>query len=285
MIGTVKPVMPFLKWAGGKQWLARRLRRLVPKDAGRYFEPFLGGGALYFALLPRTAILADINVELIETYRAVRDYPGEVINALSAWSNSKEDYYAVRATTYADPATRAARFVYLNKTCWNGLYRLNRKGEFNVPYGNSGREVFDEEVIHAASRALASAILRASDFEHSLADASRGDFVYLDPPYTVLHSHNGFRRYNERIFSWEDQVRLARVATQLADIGCMVAISNADAPEVRKLFASFSCFSISRVSTISGDPSLRRKTSEALFFSFEANSEVLTGRAVSDDDG
>jgi DNA adenine methylase len=266
---TTTNVKPFLRWAGGKQWLAHRLARLIPEHNHTYYEPFLGGGSLFFAARPKRAILGDINERLIETYQVLRDRPKDLIPVLSQWENDEKTYYKVRAAEYADNIWRAAQFIYLNKTCWNGLYRVNRQGHFNVPFGYNNRRVFDKTHLLEASEVLQNAKLIYCDFQQLLKMATAGDFVYLDPPYTVLHSRNGFRRYNEKLFSWQDQVRLARTARELAHRGCLVVVSNADNEDVLSLYPDFFHQKVSRHSVLAADPKWRRKTGEALLVSSE----------------
>jgi DNA adenine methylase len=266
---ATKNIKPFLRWAGGKQWIAQRLAQLVPRNACSYFEPFLGGGSLFFAARPTQAILGDANSRLINTYRVLRDRPDDLISVLAQWKNEEDTYYAIRASEFDDRAAQAAQFVYLNKTCWNGLYRVNRLGRFNVPFGHNGRSVYDQTHLFETSRLLQSADLVCSDFTQLLKSATSGDFVYLDPPYTVLHSQNGFRRYNEKLFSWQDQVRLAQAASELAARGCLVVVSNADNGEVLDLYPGFFHQRVSRHSLLAASSKWRRKTHEALLVSSE----------------
>lgn len=263
-------IKPFLRWPGGKQWLAIRLSKLVPERCRKYFEPFIGGGSLFFASRPKFAKLGDLNERLIETYTSVRDRPLDVIQALSEWPNSREIYYQIRSQAFTDNIRRAAQTIYLSKTCWNGLYRVNREGQFNVPFGNHKRAVYDANNILGASQILQTAELISCDFEDLVNSAACGDFIYLDPPYTVLHSKNGFRRYNDRLFSWNDQIRLARVAHKLVENGCSVVVSNANHPEVIELYHGFKYYKLSRHSVLAADPLRRCKTHEALFLSFQA---------------
>jgi DNA adenine methylase len=264
-------IRPFLRWPGGKQWLATRLSKLVPKKCRTYFEPFIGGGSLFFASRPKSAKLGDLNERLIETYTAVRDRPLDVIQALSEWPNSKDIYYQIRSQVFTDNIRRAAQTIYLSKTCWNGLYRVNREGQFNVPFGNHERSVYDEKNILDASHILQTAELISCDFEDTVNSAASDDFVYIDPPYTVLHSKNGFRQYNDRLFSWNDQIRLAGVARKLIENGCSVVVSNANHPEVVKLYSGFKYYKLSRHSILAADPLRRCKTHEALFISFQGS--------------
>jgi DNA adenine methylase len=222
---------------------------------------------------PCRAVLSDVNKRLIETYAAVRASPEKVIEYLASWPNSKEVYYRLRGEILHDKYARAAQFIFLNKTCWNGLYRVNKRGIFNVPFASHDRQIYDESNLLLASELLQKAELSTCEFEVSLSRVSTGDFVYLDPPYTVLHSNNGFRRYNEQYFSWEDQVRLAKTATLLMKRGCYVAISNADHSEVVRLFQDFYYYSLDRHSTLASKSSARRRTREALFLSFNMSAE------------
>ncbi len=199
---------PFLRWAGGKQWLSNSISELAPLRYGRYFEPFLGGGSVFLALAPENAFLGDLNLSLISTYISVRDFPENVIYWLNKWKNHEDIFYKIRSSCFTDEAKNAARVIYLNKTCWNGLYRVNKKGEFNVPYGKTPhRSTHDPNAIRNVSLGLKKSQLVCSDFEVLLENTNDGDLIYLDPPYTTTHSNNGFRRYNETLFSWNDQKR------------------------------------------------------------------------------
>lgn len=259
----------FLKWAGGKQWLAPRLGELFPKKFRRYFEPFLGGGSLYFSVRPIKAILGDANPRLIEMFLAVRDNPRSVIKQLQKWQYTKEDYYRIRSSVFDSRYVRAAQFIYLNRTCWNGLYRVNRRGDFNVPFGVfENPTICNELAILSASALLKKATINCADFENTVRRASKGDLVYFDPPYTVAHANNGFVKYNEKIFSWQDQQRLAKTATDLRKRGCHVLISNAMHPSICDLYKGFHLVSFPRKSLLAGDPTKRRDITEALFSSY-----------------
>ena len=264
---TSERVKPFLRWAGGKQWISQRISKLIPSSIGTYFEPFLGGGSLFFATSPQKAVLSDLNSRLAETYQRLKDSPHEVIGVLATWNNDEKTYYRVRQLTFADTVFRAAQFIYLNKTCWNGLYRVNKQGEFNVPFGNNGRPVFDSQHLLAVSKTLQDADVRHLDFSDALLPAVEGDFVYLDPPYTSLHGSNGFRQYNERLFSWQDQQRLARIAVDLAERGCIVLVSNADHESILEMYPGFSCQRVARHSILAASSKFRRPTSELLISS------------------
>jgi DNA adenine methylase len=264
-------IKPFLRWAGGKQWLATRLAQFLDATNSEYYEPFLGGGSVFFSLQPKRATLGDLNIELVNAYLAVRDNPNRLISYLEQWPNDKKTYYNLRSRTFNDPIEKAARFIYLNRTCWNGLYRVNRAGRFNVPFAGHNRAIFTREVIIRASQALAGVELKAGDFSGIVAEAQRGAIIYFDPPYVSTGNSNGFRRYNDKIFAWKDQKRLADIAQALDARGCIVIISNAGVSEVASLFDSFWISAVSRASNLSikGD---RRPPVEELLIT---NSEKL----------
>ncbi len=203
-------VIPFLKWAGDKRWLVSRCADLLPTNVDHYIEPFLGSGAVFFYLDPPTALLSDANQTLIETYRAVRNSWRKVSEALDEHhdNHSKDYYYRIRAAKLDLSAQRAAQFIYLNRTCWNALYRVNRKGEFNVPIGSKDSVVLATDNFAATSRRLRRVNIFAGDFEPSIEGARKRDFVFVDPPYAVKDQTNGFVKYNDKLFDWEDQVRL-----------------------------------------------------------------------------
>lgn len=262
-----KKVKPILRWAGGKQWISQRLAPLVPSNTRTYFEPFLGGGSLYFTVLPERAVLSDANQRLIETYQGLKDTPLEVIKILERWNNDEQTYYRVRQMNYNDAMHRVAQFIYLNRTCWNGLYRVNQKGKFNVPYGHHRREIFNTQHLLDISEILRTAELHHADFDQVLSRGQAGDFVYLDPPYTSLHQSNGFRQYNESLFNWRDQQRLGCTAVSLAERGCSVLVSNADHESVLKLYPGFSSQRVERHSILAASSKFRRVTSELLISS------------------
>jgi DNA adenine methylase len=264
--GDAGPIEPFLKWPGGKRALLPGLSDLLPKSFGRYFEPFLGGGALYFHLRPKRALLADKNIELIGCYTVLRDHPDELIRRLRRLRNDADTYYRVRRSLPRSEVSKAARFMYLANLSFNGIYRVNFEGHFNVPYGHrAGRPVFDADRLRRSSRTLQGVKLVPDDFEVAVRTARATDLVYLDPPYTVAHSNNGFIRYNAKLFSWDDQQRLARVASDLAARGCHVIVSNASHPPIRALYPGFSVYELERRSNISARAASRTQISEYVF--------------------
>jgi DNA adenine methylase len=257
---------PFLKWPGGKRWLWKTLQALVPTNFNTYFEPFLGGGAIFFSLSPNAAVLSDINPELINAHAQIRDNVEAVIARLKRLSIDRESYRRIRAASFESHLSRAVRFIYLSKTAFNGMYRVNRQGDFNVPFaGQLNRKLFDSRVLRVASQRLKGCSLLAQDFSESLKAAKRGDLVYCDPPYTVLHNNNGFLRYNERLFSWSDQGRLAELARAAVGRGAFVLVSNAGTEHVRLLYQGFHTIPTQRASCVSASTTSRGQVSEFLF--------------------
>ncbi|RTM12004.1 MAG: Dam family site-specific DNA-(adenine-N6)-methyltransferase [Bradyrhizobiaceae bacterium] len=261
-------VLPFLKWAGGKRWLASNSEFKIPQISGRYIEPFLGSGSIFFSTQPKDAVLSDVNSELIDTYLSLRDEHEKVSRHLKlhARSHSKSHYYYVRDEMKPrSTAGRAARFLYLNRTCWNGLYRVNLKGKFNVPKGTKSNVIMETDDFEAVSRILQKARLLCCDFEAVIDQAQSGDFIYADPPYTVHHNMNGFIKYNEILFSWEDQKRLRFALARASERGVKFLLSNADHASVHELYSDVASIKIvNRASVISGDRDARGTTTELL---------------------
>jgi len=238
-----EPLTPFLKWAGGKRQLLDHLLKHVPPVYGKYIEPFVGGGALFFHLRPKTAVIADQNAELMNCYRMVRDSVGEVIELLKSYPHDKDFYYEIRARQPSElnNVERAARLIYLNKTCYNGLYRVNKKGEFNVPFGSQKNPtIYDEELLREVSEALSHTIIEDGDFEGVLRKhAGPGDFTYLDPPYYPVSEYSDFKRYTKEFFYEEDHVRLAEQFERLAAQGVWVLLTNSNTEFTRRLYQGF----------------------------------------------
>lgn len=256
---------PLLKWPGGKRALLAKLLPLIPEKFGRYFEPFFGGGALFFKIQPPRAFLSDSNEDLINCYRQLRDNPNGVMAYLSRMGNSKSEYYRIRSLFVRSKVKSAARFIYLTTLSFNGIYRVNFRGQFNVPYGHKTHvDPLQPQRIVEISKALQSARLEIMDFEACLRRANEGDLVYLDPPYTVAHGDNGFLRYNAKIFSWNDQARLARTAQALRDRGCLVIMTNAYHHSIRRLYKGFSKLVVERSSRVAATSHHRRPVKELI---------------------
>lgn len=232
---------PFVKWAGGKQSLAPTIAELFPAAFGRYFEPFLGGGSLFLHVGPGNAVLSDSNRWLIDTFTVVRESPGKLAKALERLVNSAAEFHRIRQLDpYSLPLLeRAAHFIYLNKTCFRGLFRVNRAGKFNVPYGNYQRRYFDLGELESAAQLLTRAELFCEDFEVCLRRVQRDDFVYLDPPYYKVGGYSDFNRYTADQFRESDHHRLARTCRELDRAGVAWAVSNSNTPLVRRLFKGY----------------------------------------------
>jgi len=257
---------PLFRWPGGKRWLTTELRKLVPADTNRYFEPFIGAGALFFALRPAQSTIADKNHALIECYEAIRDECEEVAELLQSMPRDRESYYRIRAETPTSRSARAARFVYLTTLAFNGIYRVNRAGQFNVPYGaREYGELGDLVRLRAYSEALSGSTLLTADFEESVDSARSKDLVYLDPPYTVAHANNGFIKYNDRLFSWDDQLRLARVVEDLHQRGCYLVVTNAHHESIASLYPSLRSRVVSRRSVMAASSLHRKPVDEYVF--------------------
>jgi DNA adenine methylase len=250
-IATELRAAPIVKWAGGKQRLLPKLQRLLPADFGTrpYVEPFVGGGALFFSVQPKQALLGDLNSDLIEMYRSVRDELDEVISRLKrlASAHSPERYYRVRASFNSiahwrrvSTAQRAAEVIYLNKTCFNGLYRVNRDGDFNVPLGSyKNPTIVNECALRLASAALASTTLISGSYESIASAAKRQSFVYLDPPYATRVDRQSFTGYTASGFGMDEQERLRDLVVTLHKRGCQVMLSNANVAVIRDLYKDF----------------------------------------------
>lgn len=234
---------PILKWAGGKTQMLPDLLPKVPTSYGRYIEPFFGGGALFFSLCPEKAIIADSNPELINLYRQVADNVESVIFYLKQYENTSEIFYSVRSLDWEQLSKpeAAARTLFLNRTCYNGLYRVNKKGQFNVPYGKyKNPKICDTEALYAASSALKKAEIICGDYSLVLEHyAQPGDFIFLDPPYLPISEYSDFKRYTKEQFYEEDHVELAKEVIRLHEKGCHILLTNSNHPLVHELYAPF----------------------------------------------
>jgi len=262
------PAQPFLKWPWGKRWIASEICDLIrPRLVNRYFEPFLGGAAVFFHLCPRRAVLSDVNGELIRTYEAVRDDWRRIVAHLKQMRVTRAEYNDLRLSQIKGKYSKAARFLYLNRTAFGGIYRLNRSGEFNVPFGGARTPaiLWQRGLLRQASCVLRDVELVACDFEVMLDRAGIGDVAYCDPTYTVTHENNGFIRYNEANFSWVDQERLAAAAKRARARGALVVVSNAHHEAVHKLYKNANIITLSRNSLVSRDLKGRKVVHEYLF--------------------
>ncbi|HWP78722.1 MAG TPA: DNA adenine methylase [Candidatus Nitrosotenuis sp.] len=273
---SVEP-KPFVKWAGGKRQLLPVITKYVPSEFGCYFEPFLGGGAVMFYLLSKNPDLrckvSDLNSDLILAYVTIRDRVDELISSLQSHAknyhkNPDSYYYQIRDSEPTSQIEKVSRLLFLNRTCFNGLYRVNSKGKFNVPLGRySNPNIVNEENLYAASQFLQSKKISIScrDFAAVLQDAKKGDFVYFDPPYQPVSKTANFTSYTNKDFTYKDLEKLVRVSEKLADKGCKVMHSNSNSKEVRQLFSKdWKIIEISANRAINSDSTKRTGQTELL---------------------
>ncbi|MCZ8294171.1 MAG: Dam family site-specific DNA-(adenine-N6)-methyltransferase [Hylemonella sp.] len=263
-------VVPPLKWAGGKRWFASNHLELLPEKFNNYVEPFLGSGALFFSVRPEKSILSDVNEELINLYEVIRDEP-KALKAKLAEHQRKHGtdyYYEVRRSRPRKALNTAARTLYLNRTCWNGLYRVNLQGQFNVPKGTKDNVVLETDNFEKLAAILLTATIKCQDFELTLDAAQKGDFAFIDPPYTVAHNNNGFVKYNQNLFSWDDQVRLRNAVKRATRRGVKVLVTNAAHESVISLYKDFEHVIVDRAGVIAGKASARGRYEEVVIKCF-----------------
>lgn len=269
---------PFLQWVGGKRSLIPQYQKLFPSKFGRYIEPFLGGGAIFFYLQVNKAIINDSNPELISAYEGIRDKPKEVINLLRLLKerHSLELYQTIRNLdreisffSRLDRHEIAARMIYLNQTCFNGIYRVNKHGQFNVPIGSSlNRLICDENTIIKASKILKNTEITSVDFDKVMTKAEKGDFVYLDPPYFPISQYSDFTRYTKEKFHQKDQERLRGAFDSLHKKGCKVMLSNSDCDYIRNLYKPYKIHTVYSGRTLNSDKTKRGKIPELVITNY-----------------
>ncbi|MDA3853157.1 MAG: Dam family site-specific DNA-(adenine-N6)-methyltransferase [Bacteroidales bacterium] len=264
---------PFLRWAGGKTWLTKKIVDYLPKEINNYHEPFLGGGAIFIHLKSHQLIngksyLSDANKELINSYQQLKCEPEIIVKKLKGLKNTEEDYYKIRSTKPYKELNQAVRFIYLNKTSFNGLYRVNKNGQYNVPYGyKKSKKLYDyENLINVSSLLDKTVSMTTSDFNNCIDNVEKGDLIFLDPPYTVAHDNNGFIQYNQKIFSWADQERLLSLIKEIETKGAYYILTNAAHFSIKDLFSTIGKrYKIDRSSTIGGKGATRAKVNEYIF--------------------
>lgn len=263
---TVKPV---LRWAGGKKWLVKHLTDIIDCEFeyNNYFEPFVGGASMFLSFSPSNNVyLSDLNDALISTYKTIRDKPDGIIEILKTYKNEEAFYYSLRKKKVHSDIENAAKFIYLNQTSYNGLYRVNNKGEYNVPYGYRKKNFLDEINLLEFSKRLENASLRCCDFETIKENIHTGDLIFLDPPYTVSHNNNGFIKYNQKLFSLEDQYRLSSFINEIKKKGAFYMLTNAAHLEIDKIFDQGDRkIELSRASLIGGTNAKRENVKEYVF--------------------
>ena len=256
----------FLMWPGGKKWFVRHQSDRLPKEYKKYIDPFLGGGSVYFYLEPKEAILSDVNSELITTYKAIKADWKKLNKILKVHSRKHNDayYYEVRGQKPRETCHVAARMIYLNRTCFNGIYRVNNSGVFNVPRGSKNTVFTGLEHFEERSELLKNAELYCCDFEETIDRAMEGDFLFCDPPYAIKEEQS-FVRYSKNLFDWEDQIRLANALERAKERGVKILMTNVNHKSVRELYENKEGFvleEVSRYSSISGKKEGRKQYSE-----------------------
>ncbi len=269
-------VEPFLRWAGGKTWLLKHLDSIIgDKTFNHYHEPFLGGASIFFSLdFKKQSYLSDINHELIQTYQAIKDNHQEVIELLLTYENSEANYYKIRALTPETEVEVAARFIFLNQTSFNGLYRVNRQGNYNVPYGFRENWVYDINRVISASNKLKKTNLKHGDFTVNKYAIQENDLVFLDPPYTVSQNNNGFIEYNKNLFSLDDQNRLSEFIDYIKRKNAYYILTNAAHQTIFDIFDKGDrLIQLDRFSLIGGKESKREKVTEYIFTNIAGGQE------------
>lgn len=273
-------IKPFTKWTGGKRKLLPNLIELMPKTYNNYFEPFIGGGALFFELAPHHAVINDFNGELINAYKQVRDNPRRLIKLLSVHQekNSKEYYLDIRTADRdgriekMTDIERAARILYMLRVDFNGLYRVNAKNQFNVPYGRyKNPKIIDAELIYEVSQFLTENDIQImqGDFEVAVENAVEGDLVYFDPPYIPLNETSSFTSYTHEGFSFDDQVRLRETVRRLTERGVSVMVSNSSSPLAEELYQEFNIHYVEASRTNGAKSSSRGKIREIIVTNYD----------------
>jgi len=264
---------PILRWAGGKSWLLQDIHKYLPNDFNNYHEPFIGGGSVFIYLkstgiIQNKAYLSDLNESLINSYKIIKSFPEELISHLKKYENTSDAYYRLRDVVTENNIEKAAIFIYLNRTSFNGIYRVNLKGKYNVPFGNRNlMQLFDYENILKCSDTYVNAFFSANDFLKSLSKAQEYDLVFLDPPYTIAHENNGFIKYNQKIFAWEDQIRLKKAIEELNDKNVHFILTNAAHSSIDKLYDGIGNKKIlKRYSLIGGKGAKRSLYNEYLYY-------------------
>ncbi|TCK61338.1 DNA adenine methylase Dam [Curtobacterium sp. PhB136] len=267
---SAKQLRPFVRWAGSKRLLLRQIRALVPASFGTYFEPFLGGGSLLLAIRPDRAVVGDALEPLMSAWRSIKHRPQSVLNQLSTWSFDEQTYAQLRGARFQTEVEKAAQFLYLNRGAYGGLWRVNKKGTFNVPWATPKTpSEIDEQNLFRVSSYLnqSSVLLITGDYAKTTINASAGDFVFLDPPYSRGRPVRPFIEYTHDIFSWDSQIALAREAARLRDLGASVIVTNSSHPDVLSLYPGFRTLDVTRHSSLGSHVGSSRTITERIFAS------------------
>ena len=265
-----KQIEPFLKWPGGKRWIAKKYKEYFPKEYNMYIEPFLGSGAVFFSLQPKEAILSDINKELINLYVTMRDNPKELKGQLVYHQerHTKEHYYKIRDVILTDNLKCAGRLLYLNRACYNGMYRVNKQGKFNVPIGTKNNFTYDIDQFDQYANCLKHATLICGDFYEIINKAKKNDFIFADPPYATSGKAN-FTKYNDELFVWQDQLRLHEALVNAKARGAKIVLTNVYCKEIIEMYKNdgFYVHILQRSSNIAGQADKRGKVKELMITS------------------
>ncbi|PAC34309.1 DNA methyltransferase [Caldifermentibacillus hisashii] len=274
-------IQPFLKWAGGKRQLLPEIRKYIPKRMGTYYEPFLGGGAVLFDLQPKKAVINDINSELINTYLVIKNNVDELIEDLRKHENTSDYYYKIRDLdrdknrfSKLSDVEKASRLIYLNKTCFNGLFRVNSQGQFNVPFGRyKNPNIVNEFVLRAVSHYLNNNEVKIlnGDFADAVSSAKKGDFVYFDSPYDPVSETASFTGYTLGGFNKDEQIRLRDLFVDLDKRGCKVLLSNSATDFIKDLYKDYHIEIVSATRNINSIATKRGKIDEVLVMNYEQN--------------
>ena len=275
MLETVKKIKepkPFVKWVGGKRQLVNEIHKRIPLNFNRYYEPFIGGGAVFFSNGFNKAIISDVNQELINAYNVIKENVDNLIISLKKHLYNEEYFYELRKKDTSDLSNieRASRFIYLNKTCYNGLYRVNKKGKFNVPFGKyKSPLICDEENLKAVNYKLIKTKILCTDFEKSVLTAKENDFVYFDPPYMPLSSTSYFVGYSKNGFAYNEQLRLKNVYKKLSEKGVYCMLSNSYTNEVKELYSEYNIDTVKATRVINSKANGRGKIKEVIITNYE----------------
>ena len=265
-----KQIEPFLKWPGGKRWIAKKYKEYFPKEYNMYIEPFLGSGAVFFSLQPKEAILSDINKELINLYVIMRDNPKELKGQLVYHQerHTKEHYYKIRDVILTDNLKCAGRLLYLNRACYNGMYRVNKQGKFNVPIGTKNNFTYDIDQFDQYANCLKHATLICGDFYEIINKAKKNDLIFADPPYATSGKAN-FTKYNDELFVWQDQLRLHEALVNAKARGAKIVLTNVYCKEIIEMYKNdgFYVHILQRSSNIAGQADKRGKVKELMITS------------------
>ena len=267
---------PFLKWAGGKRQLISQMKKYFPRNCNRYIEPFIGGGAVFFYMKPKFSIIIDINEELINCYKVIKTNVKELIELLGNHKNEKDYYYSIRALDRDEEKfsklsniEKASRMIYLNRCCYNGLYRVNSKGEFNVPFGKYNNPNFcDEENLLAVSKALENVSIIHGSFEICLDYAEKGDFVYFDPPYHPISKTSSFTSYTKENFGRDSQQKLFYVFKKLDERDCKLMLSNSYNDYIKNLYNEYKIIKLNARRAINSNAAKRGNINELLILNY-----------------